>query len=130
MKIKDRWRYLDIVSKISNKWLHRSEAEAELLYLLDRLPSSIYVDKFMFGYFPSSENGFTEFMDEFGTITKEDPTPIFEELGIIYPYYSKRKSFFRNNQLLIPFYDIYGNVLSLSGRTLASKDEQRKQRSC
>jgi len=128
MNIKDKWSHLKVISKIANEWLHRPEAEKELSYLLDRVPSKEHVDRFNFGYFPPNKNSFTEFMDEFGSITKENPTDVFEELNIVYPYYSKKKSFFQNNTLLIPFYDVYGNVLSFSGRTLCGKEEQKEKK--
>jgi len=128
MKIKERWGYLKTILEISNRWLHRPEAERELAYLLSRVPSRVYIDKLMFGYFPPTQTSFIEFMDEFGIITKEDPNPIFEELNIVYPYYSKKKSFFHNNTLLIPFFDVYGNVLSMSGRTMLSEDEMKEKK--
>jgi len=128
MKIKDRWRYLKIILEISNKWLHKPDAEKEFNYLLNRIPSEEYIDKLMFGYFPPDQTSFTEFMDEFGIITKEDPYTIFEDLNIIYSYYSKRKSFFHNHTLLIPFFDIYGNVISLSGRTMLSDEEMKENK--
>lgn len=128
MNIKDKWNYLKIILKISNQWLYRSEAEEEINYLLNRVPSKDCINKFMFGYFPPNQNSFTEFMDEFGIITKEDPYSIFEELNIVYPYYSKKKSFFNNNTLLIPFFDIYGNVISLSGRTMLSNEQMKENK--
>jgi DNA primase len=126
MNIKDRWHYLNIFLDLSNNWLHRPVAEKELSYLKKRLSSEKYIDYFKFGFFPYKQNHFIDFMDEFGIITKEDPEKIFNEIGILYLYYSKQKTFFRNNTLLIPFFDIYGNVVSISGRTMSSQENQKK----
>jgi len=126
VEIKDSWHFSNVILKIANKWLHKPEADKELSYLLKRIPSISYVDKFMFGYFPSSSDSIVEFMDEFSMLTKEDPLSIFKNLGFVYPYYSRYKSFFRTNTLLIPFYDIYGNVISFSGRTIVDEETQRE----
>lgn len=128
MNIKDKWRYLKIISNLSKKWLYKGEAENNLNYLASRIKSPEYIDKFNFGYFPPSLNSFTEFMDEFGSITKQNPYAIFEELRIVYPYYSSKKSFFINNTLLIPFNNIYGDIISLSGRTMLSKEDMNENK--
>lgn len=128
MNIKEKWDYLKAILKIANNWLHKPEAENEYNYLIKRIPSKDCVDNLMFGYFPPTQSSFTDFMDEFGILTKQDPSAIFEELNIVYSYYSKKKSFFKNNTLIIPFFDVYGNVVSLSGRTMLPDKKMKEKK--
>jgi DNA primase len=40
--------------------------------------------------------------------------------------FAKISTFFKQHHLLIPFYDVYGNPISLSGRTLLSDKKQKE----
>lgn len=119
MEQKNKQKYLRIISEIANSWLYKLEASRELSYLKTRVPEK-YINDFMFGFIPQNGSSFIDFMDEFGIITKDDPKKIFEELGLLYKYYKKTRTFFYNHSLLLPFFDVYGNVISIAGRTLSS----------
>jgi len=62
----------------------------------------------------------------FGNI--KDAYNLLIQANILYQYYKSIRSFFHNHQLLIPFYNMYGEPISISGRTLSSEKEQKERR--
>lgn len=124
----ERSKYLSIFINIANKWLlEANEAENERNYLFDRVDKD-KIKQFKFGYFPKYENSITNFVDEFCYQIKKEPLPILEEFHLLYytEVYNKIVWFFKNHHLLIPYFDMYGNCISISGRTLLSKEKQKE----
>lgn len=76
---------------------------------------------FGFGYFPSNEN-----IDE---LFKIFPKEKLKEMGIVYDYTVQDAdvlrrvphSFFAHNNLIMPFKNLHGDIMSLVGRTLTPK---------
>jgi DNA primase len=118
-------KYFNAFIKQSNKWLYKEAAKKEYLYLCERIPKE-YIDLWKFGYMPTANEQLIEFIDEFGKNIEDDPRAVLQELGIVYSYYKQLKSFFHNNTLLIPMFDIYGQPVTISGRTMADKESQKK----
>lgn len=90
-------------------------------YLNSRFdPSSQY--KFQFGYFPTNEQIYklTDLVDE----------DILEQLGLRYNKYESgaivKHNHFHYHNLICPFNDEYGNIISLLGRTSLSNEERKK----
>ncbi len=127
MDKKTKDKYLHLFISQANEWLYRGEGSNELKYLCGRIPEN-QINDWHFGYLPNTNSSLVDFIDEFGRKIKENPIQILEELGIIYKYYNKIRSFFYNNTLLIPFFDTYGNPITISGRTISNKEEQKQKR--
>lgn len=124
MHPKEKSNYLASFIQLSKKYLFKPEAKNELDYLLTRIDEK-HLDFFSFGYSPKGES-FFNFVDEYGSIIKQDPIKILEELNLIYVKDKKRFSpFFKNHNLLIPFYNAFGNPIAIVGRTLLSDEEQK-----
>lgn len=122
----NRNKYFKAFVDVSNIFLKQDEAKQEYEYLTSRI-SSDYIDKFQFGYFPSDYVQTIKFIDEFGKIIKEEPINILKNLGAIYvtEKYNKIVPKFKYHKLLIPFYDVYGNVVSVVGRTILNEEERK-----
>ncbi len=125
MTPKEKSSYLKAFIEVGVSWLKKPEAVNEFNYLYNRVPNNF--NDFSFCYFPPYYHSMMNFIDEFASIIKTDPLPILEECGIIYKTekYNKIVSFFKNNTALIPFFDMYGNVKSISGRSLLPEEELR-----
>lgn len=129
MEARKRHKYLNEFSKLATVWLKTDMAKQELSYLNNRfLSNQINYDIFKFGYFPTEQSSIIEFIDQYGKLIDEDPKQILLDCGIIYitEKYNKIVSFFKNNTLLIPFFNMYGDVVSISGRTLHSTEYQKE----
>ena len=127
MTPKEKSNYLKAFIELGIIWLKKPEASVEFDYLSKRVPNNF--ESFQFCYFPSYYDSMINFIDELSLIIKADPIPILEELGIIYitEKYNKIVSFFKNNTALIPFFDVYGNVKSISGRSLLPEEELKQR---
>jgi len=124
-RIHDKVPYLKKFIELSSNWLQRDCAKTERDYLYDRInkdDAAIWD----FGYMPGGGEDLVSFMDEYGMGLDMDPYRVLEELGIVYRYYKKTRSFFHDNTLLIPFHDVYGRPISISGRTMSNKEQQKK----
>lgn len=104
---------------------HDSLGQKAKEYLNTRIPEELQV-QFQFGYFPDNQN-LSSLLNSFN---KED----LRFLKLSYP-----KTISDNQQLLeiehgvlsqhnlfLPYHDCYGKVISLVGRTLLNKEEQKK----
>lgn len=105
---------------------------SELLYHKDAINYKKYIESrlsknsiknFNIGYFPNNYN--------IDIITKIINLDILYKLELIY-YYDDfenktkiTKSYLHNNNLIFPFKDEYGNIISMSGRTLLSDKEMK-----
>ena len=93
-------------------------------YIQGRL-SNYSIDKYRIGYFPNNKN--------LSLLTQKVDRNILAQLQLIYPvmrrgrgmYYHEDNSIFNNNNLIIPFYNEYGNIIALAGRTLLSHQERK-----
>ena len=64
----------------------------------------------------------------FSKISKQDPFPLLEELNIIYEskVYKKANCFFKDHPILIPYYDVYNNPISIVGRAILPEEKQKE----
>lgn len=78
--------------------------------------------RYQLGYFPSNKN--------LNSILSLLNNSVLEELMLIYPKFisggTTYSGHFNNHNLIMPFRDVYGNIIALLGRTLLSSDEQKK----
>ena len=91
-------------------------------YLDSRLPRTTQA-KYQFGFFPSN----TDLQQLYSLgISKS----ILDKLLLTYPKYAagskKTHCHFNNHNLIMPFRDMYGNIISLLGRTLVSDEKQKE----
>jgi DNA primase len=88
-------------------------------YLDSRIPKN-FQDKFQFGYFPNN--------DYLTYLTSLVDKNILKDLGLAYQKVISGGSFltghFANHNLIFPFRDMYGNIVSIVGRTLFDKEKQ------
>ena len=120
-QIKDRSDKLSKVVKACQTLLDYPQAEKHKRYIKTRM-SSYYIEKYEFGYFPSDHELFL--LEDL--VDKE----ILKELRLTYPkrgYVEEvSKGLFNYNNLILPYYGEYGNIIALAGRTLLDEREQRK----
>lgn len=128
MNNKQKSKYLKCVVDISNDFLNQNKDSSEYKYLLTRIQEN-NLGKFSFGLFPREYSSIIRFVDEFGKCIKEDPIEILKDIGVIYitEKYNKVVPVFKHHRLLIPFYDVYGNVISIVGRTILNEEERKKE---
>jgi DNA primase catalytic core len=110
--------YDDIISCCRDLLLNFPQAKEVSKYADSRL-SKEGQEKFQFGYFPSFQN----LSAIINSIGKER----LIELELLYANYSEHKeqhSCMENHNLLIPYKDMYGNIIAAVGRTILN-DEQR-----
>ena len=122
--------YLRIINKIARNWLlHREEAKAELEYISKRVPVE-YHKLFKFGYIPSKLPLIEEFIEDIKkTIPKDmDARNILYELKLFYFKKNKINAFFEHNNLIIPYYNVYGKLVSIVGRTLLPEEIIKQNR--
>lgn len=114
---------LQAVITTASNWLTSEEAEKEYSYLLSRI-SNEYLSKFSFGYFPTEYQSMIRFFDDIGKLLKTEPVPALKNANIIYitEKYNKIVPTLKNHSLLIPFYDVYNNPVSIVGRTILSEE--------
>jgi len=121
--IKRSEKFAEVMSACSTLLKHSPEAAAVRDYLHDRVPNA---DKtFTFGYFPPNE----ELKQLLGFVSFED----LEFLNIIYKKYvydSGQQELVNcgtlgNHNLVMPYKNVYGDIIGFVGRTLLSKEEQK-----
>lgn len=102
-------------------------AESARQYLQTRV-SPINQDIFGFGYFPDD--------DHLEILFEKVSEKKIKALGLIYPYHVQNgdhrvyinKGMLSNHNLIAPYYDIYGNIKALVGRTILSEEERKTQK--
>lgn len=91
-------------------------------YLDARIPKELQ-STFNFGYFPKDD----ELKYLYSFINKQS----LEKFGFIYPKINNLVSFshghFSDHNLILPFKDMYGNVISILGRTILSEQEREEK---
>lgn len=110
--------YDDIISCCRDLLLNFPQAKEVSIYADSRL-SKEGQEKFQFGYFPS----FQYLSAIINSIGKER----LIELELLYPSYSEHKeqhSCMENHNLLIPYRDIYGNIIAVVGRTILNDKDR------
>lgn len=117
--------FYEVITASRDLLKYHPEAEEARAYLKNRI-SVHSLEKFDFGYFPS-DDGVEILAHKVGYET-------LLELGLIFPWRVQNggqivqiyRSFFNHHNVLIPFKDEYGNIVSLVGRTLLDNDLQKK----
>ena len=93
---------------------------AEARKYLDNRLSKNTQKTFDFGYFPNDDN-----LDYLTSLVDKS---ILEELTLIYPRYvsggTKLRGHLHHHNLIMPFRDVHGRIVSLLGRTLLSSEKQ------
>jgi DNA primase len=116
--------YSDIVNCCRDLLLNFPDAK-EILDYADKRLSRNGQEKFSFGYFPSNKN-----LQALISVIGEDKLAASELLysKVIQDGVSNRKVFrsnMENHNLIMPYKDVYGNVIAMVGRSIFS-DERRK----
>jgi len=123
--VKEKSKLLSILVKKCQNLLETSSlAEKCRIYLGDRINETT-IKEFELGYFPNNEN-----LSELN-INFDD----FKLLNIFFDknvcnngiFQSENVSIFHNHNLIIPYYDMYGNVISLVGRTLLDEKIRKEK---
>lgn len=115
---------LDNIVKSCEYLLHNSpEGEECLLYLNNRLSKEMQ-EKFSFGYFPGTKNInlLTNFVGEENL--KENGLVYTKDIQDSHSARSVNVYFFEHHPMILPYRDVYGNIIALVGRTLLSDKER------
>lgn len=120
-------RFADVVSACRSLLRHSPIAEEARAYIQTRL-SNYSIDKYGIGYFPDNKH-----LDELISLVGEET---LLELKLIRDCAVNNRShidcfrngYFSRNNVIFPFYDEYGNIVALAGRTLLNKNEQKELR--
>jgi DNA primase len=111
------------VVRVCQELLHsHPRAQAAREYLNDRLSHEAQIN-FQFGYFPTQ--------GELGLLTDCVPENSLIKLGLLFYYfnYDHEEGFpssqFENNNLVMPYNDLYGKPIALAGRTLLLEEERQ-----
>jgi DNA primase len=105
--------------------LNNCEVASEYLNYLDTRLSKESQAKFNFGYFPDSAN----LNVLLSLVSKEQ----LQDLSLLYlkeindtqSFRSVLVSYFEHHQLILPYRDVYGNIIALVGRTLLDDDSRK-----
>lgn len=128
-KQRDKARQLEAIISVAKRWLYEKPQAGEALEKLALRVPKEHHNLFNFGYFPTEWSDVLDFMDDLHRIMpKFDPKVALEQNGIIEFRKRKPKNFYYYNPLLIPFYDLYGNPISIVGRTLLEEDEMKARK--
>lgn len=125
--IRNSEQFADIIG-ICSSFLRKSDDAKEVReYLKDRIPN-YSVDRFSFGYFPKNYElrKLFEFIDPF----------VLERLGLIYKrrvYDSGHEemaycSILSNHNLIMPYKNVYGDIVGLVGRSVLTSSEQKENK--
>jgi DNA primase catalytic core len=124
--IKKSEKYAEVIS-ICNALLRHSSLAAEAReYLKPRIPS-YDVAGFTFGYFPTNDN--------IHLISDIIGIDVMKELGLAYEMYVYEAGYhtkkpigtLANHNIVLPYKNIYGDIIGLVGRSILSKEEQKAQ---
>ena len=115
---------LDKITEICQSLLHDSpEAENVLNYINDRV-SRESKDKFLFGYFPCSNN-----ITLLSNMVGED---VLKENKLLLSRQSSESSklinYFEDHPMVIPYRDVYGNIIALMGRSILSESDRKEKK--
>lgn len=123
--IKRRNKLFNEVCKACSNLLHGNHpvAKPAKAYLNSRV-SQKNQSEYQFGYYPGDD-----YLDMLTNIVGNET---LLELGLIYPKYvkdgfKKNKSILSDHNLIMPYKDLYGNIIALVGRNLQS-DEEREEK--
>jgi DNA primase catalytic core len=127
INIRERSAMFAEVLQACRALLINNQLAAETRDYLDNRIATFYQNRFEFGYFPNNEN-----LQKLIDIVGEEK---LRALDLIYDKYvadadcmaSVKQSVFTWHNLIMPYKDVYGNIVALVGRTLLSKEEQKKR---
>lgn len=116
----------EIVSSCRYLLNNSPEGEEYLTYLNGRLTSEMQ-EKFAFGFFPGAKN-----LKLLTAFVSEDK---LKQAGLLYDYIMRdsvsarviHTCYFEDNQLIMPYKDVYGKVVGLVGRTLLNDEARTEQ---
>lgn len=119
--------FADVMSACQTLLKHSKQAEPFRNYLNNRIPLKIQKE-FNFGYFPPNE-----FINELFDLISID---VLKELNLVYDKKASDidvmsdvpVSIFNNHNLIMPYKNLYGDIVSIVGRTLLDKDQQKELR--
>ena len=117
--------FADVLSACRTLLKHHSLAEKTREYLDNRI-SSHYQDVFGFGYFPNNEN--------INILTDLVPENKLRNLGLLYNKKTNDSDcmininvgFLNHHNLIMPYKDLRGNIISLVGRTILPEEQQKE----
>lgn len=123
MNLTQRTKLFEEVIAACRSILKTDIIAADAREYLNARVSEEYQEKFEFGYFPPD--------DQLGYLTSILPDQkILEQLLLVYPKSisggSKLHGQLNDHNLIMPFRDVHGNVISLLGRTLQSSNKVQK----
>lgn len=111
----------EVVSACKYIYYNEPIAKEARKYLNKRISKNA-IDSFDFGYFPPDEH-----LDLlFSFIDREKLKELFLIKDNIINYSVKSNGHFSNHNLVFPFRDSYGNVVSIIGRTLLDEDTRKE----
>lgn len=105
--------------------LNYSGAQAVRNYLNQRITPAAQ-ELFQFGYFPAR--------DQSQLLTAYFSEQELEKMGLLYHYfdYSTEETetiyTFSDYNLIIPYFDLYGKIIAIAGRTVLSEEERKTQK--
>lgn len=119
-------KYANVMSVCSTLLKYSPEAENTRKELLKRVPS-FNVAGFNFGYFPDNAN--------INLLTNKISIDVLQELGLVYQKFTCETGIketvphgvLSNHNIIMPYKNVYGDIIGLVGRTLLSKKEQEIQ---
>jgi DNA primase len=122
--IKRSEKFAEVMSVCSTLLKHSSKAEKARIYLKSRVPT-YNVAGFVIGYFPENK--------DINLITDVIGEKHLQELGLVYNKYVhdygiaelKPHSIISNHNIIMPYKNVYGDIIGIVGRTLLSKEEQK-----
>ena len=115
---------LEQVVKACRYMLLTDSVAADARRYIDNRLSKKAQERYSFGYFPTSSK-----LDNLISILGKE---VLSEYSLIYPKLVSgsfvQKGHFTDHNLILPFYDAYGSVVSLMGRTLLSSKERKESK--
>jgi DNA primase len=115
---------LDKVIETCQSLLYASpEAENVLNYINDRVCKESQ-NKFLFGYFPCSNN-----INLLSNIVGED---VLKEYKLLFSRQASENNklinYFEDHPMILPYKDVYGNIIALMGRSILSESERKEKK--
>lgn len=111
----------EVVKACKDIYYNEPIAKEARKYLTNRI-SLNSIDDYDFGYFPPDEHlGLL-----FNYIDKKELKKLFLVKDNLVNYAAKSRGHFSNHNLIFPFRDSYGNIVSLAGRTLLTEDARKE----
>lgn len=115
-----------IIKECRDLLTHLPSAEAHRQYLNSRLNKDTQ-EKFGFGYFPSGQE-VNLLVERVGADTLKQLSLLFTKTiqDSAFPR-QVNFNFFEHQPLVMPYRDVYGNVIALVGRSILSEEDRRTQ---